>query len=142
MTTQTIMFDPARLPARDEDGTTMHPDLFLRCWYDGNPEDEAPCRRASFNSMGLDIVDFDADRDDCIGWEPDVPAPVDSRAWRLVAIYDGEDGPTATFVRDLSPTSPILPERSCRKCGCTEARACPGGCSWQEPDLCSACVSA
>lgn len=28
---------------------------------------------------------------------------------------------------------------SCRSCGCTEAFACPGRCSWQEPGLCSEC---
>lgn len=28
----------------------------------------------------------------------------------------------------------------CRTCGCTDDRACPSGCSWAEPDLCSACV--
>lgn len=32
-------------------------------------------------------------------------------------------------------------ERACRKCGCTEARACAGGCSWIEWDLCSRCVA-
>lgn len=31
---------------------------------------------------------------------------------------------------------------SCRQCGCTDGLACPGGCSWVEPDLCSACASA
>lgn len=30
-------------------------------------------------------------------------------------------------------------ERACRVCGCTDARACAGGCSWVEDDLCSAC---
>lgn len=29
---------------------------------------------------------------------------------------------------------------ACRVCGCTEERACPGGCWWVEPDLCSECV--
>lgn len=29
----------------------------------------------------------------------------------------------------------------CRKCGCTDERACDGGCHWIEPDLCSACVT-
>lgn len=29
---------------------------------------------------------------------------------------------------------------ACRVCGCTEERACEGGCSWVEPDLCSACA--
>jgi ParB family chromosome partitioning protein len=30
----------------------------------------------------------------------------------------------------------------CRKCGCTEEAACPGGCAWVEDDLCSACAPA
>lgn len=30
---------------------------------------------------------------------------------------------------------------TCRGCGCTDDHACPGGCSWVEPDLCSACYS-
>ncbi len=30
-------------------------------------------------------------------------------------------------------------ERQCRKCGCTDEQACPGGCSWVENDLCSQC---
>jgi hypothetical protein len=30
-------------------------------------------------------------------------------------------------------------EPQCRKCGCTEDRACPGGCSWVAPNLCSKC---
>lgn len=28
----------------------------------------------------------------------------------------------------------------CRDCGCTDERACPEGCFWVAPDLCSACV--
>ena len=28
----------------------------------------------------------------------------------------------------------------CRVCGCTDDRACDGGCWWVQPDLCSACV--
>ena len=31
------------------------------------------------------------------------------------------------------------PER-CRVCGCTDDCACPGGCHWVEPGLCSACA--
>lgn len=31
-------------------------------------------------------------------------------------------------------------ERSCRICGCTQLRACPGGCYWVDDDLCSACA--
>ena len=30
---------------------------------------------------------------------------------------------------------------ACRTCGCTEARACPGGCAWVGYKLCSECAS-
>jgi hypothetical protein len=30
-------------------------------------------------------------------------------------------------------------ERSCRLCGCTDRRACRGGCHWVDERLCSAC---
>lgn len=30
----------------------------------------------------------------------------------------------------------------CRVCGCSDDDACPGGCYWVEPDLCSACAGA
>lgn len=29
-------------------------------------------------------------------------------------------------------------DRACRYCGCTDDRACPGGCAWVAPDVCSA----
>lgn len=39
--------------------------------------------------------------------------------------------------------NPLAGVRQCRKCGCTDDRACPGGCWWvPDPDggdLCSAC---
>lgn len=31
-------------------------------------------------------------------------------------------------------------EEVCRVCGCTKYTACPGGCYWVEPGLCSACA--
>lgn len=31
-------------------------------------------------------------------------------------------------------------EASCGVCGCTQDAACAGGCSWIEPDVCSACL--
>lgn len=37
------------------------------------------------------------------------------------------------------PAEPAAPQR-CRVCGCTDERACPGGCEWVEPDLCSRCA--
>ncbi len=30
--------------------------------------------------------------------------------------------------------------RSCRGCGCTDERACRGGCYWVAPNLCSRCA--
>lgn len=31
-------------------------------------------------------------------------------------------------------------EAPCRVCGCTNDRACDGGCYWSQPDLCSSCA--
>jgi hypothetical protein len=31
-------------------------------------------------------------------------------------------------------------ERYCVRCGCTDARACEGGCSWVTLDECSTCI--
>lgn len=31
------------------------------------------------------------------------------------------------------------PPESCVGCGCTDDRACPGGCCWTVPGVCSAC---
>lgn len=33
-----------------------------------------------------------------------------------------------------------LEEPTCRECGCTDDRACEGGCYWAGPDICSNCV--
>jgi hypothetical protein len=30
-------------------------------------------------------------------------------------------------------------QRTCRFCGCSDEKACEGGCSWVDLDLCSAC---
>jgi hypothetical protein len=31
-------------------------------------------------------------------------------------------------------------ESPCRECGCTDSLACPQGCGWAQPDLCSVCA--
>ncbi|MEN6537813.1 MAG: hypothetical protein ABFD89_29445 [Bryobacteraceae bacterium] len=31
-------------------------------------------------------------------------------------------------------------EMVCRVCGCSDTRACPGGCYWAAPGLCSKCA--
>lgn len=63
--------------------------------------------------------------------------------------YDRDCGAFKTTVkthghcRHHSPADqsapPGKPEARCRLCGCTDNHACPGGCWWVEPDLCSAC---
>ncbi|MEY2161328.1 hypothetical protein [Rhodanobacter sp. FW106-PBR-LB-2-11] len=56
------------------------------------------------------------------------------------AASDSESAPDFEAKADVRP--PLLSQSgSCRVCGCTESFACPGGCSWVEPDLCSACQS-
>lgn len=32
-------------------------------------------------------------------------------------------------------------QQHCHVCGCTDDRACAGGCSWMTPDLCSGCAT-
>ncbi|MBI4569459.1 MAG: helix-turn-helix domain-containing protein [Planctomycetes bacterium] len=38
------------------------------------------------------------------------------------------------------PTSPPRHRTACILCGCTEARACAGGCGWAWNGLCTACL--
>ena len=44
--------------------------------------------------------------------------------------------------RDYVPTGSALEGVGprCRRCGCSEFNACPGGCWWVERDLCSRCA--
>jgi hypothetical protein len=44
---------------------------------------------------------------------------------------------TRLTVRDDSYRCPTCDAKVCVVCGCTEKRACPGGCSWVEPGFCS-----
>jgi hypothetical protein len=52
----------------------------------------------------------------------------------------GEEG--AAFFRALAEKKLSGP-RACRRCGCTDDRACPGGCAWMPhlKDVCSACAT-
>lgn len=36
--------------------------------------------------------------------------------------------------------TPTEKKRTCRYCGCTDIKACPGGCHWVTDDLCSICA--
>ena len=57
---------------------------------------------------------------------------------QMVGEHCGVD--TATFLRafhELMRGIGMVPR--CRRCSCTENRACPGGCSWVQVSLCSRC---
>lgn len=34
----------------------------------------------------------------------------------------------------------LADESGCRECGCSESLACPQGCGWAQPDLCTVCA--
>ena len=107
----TMLFDPATLPPRDEDGYTWHPDLDERFEH---PElGEEYISADQFRAHGLEVVTVEFEFD-CTeaeskryyengetvpGWKPTEPAGGD---WRLAAVYDCEDGPVAMFVRDIA----------------------------------------
>ncbi len=58
--------------------------------------------------------------------------------------YEGFTNGLEAVTSGLSTVSPrdaaATSERKCRVCGCTDAKACPGGCYWVEDDLCSTCA--
>ena len=43
--------------------------------------------------------------------------------------------------RDIDMLVAIGELHRCAVCGCTELTACPGGCVWATPTLCSRCVA-
>ncbi len=51
--------------------------------------------------------------------------------------YEEYDQRKTTLLEQLGALSS---EWVCRVCGCTDLNACPDGCSWVEPNLCSRCV--
>lgn len=60
---------------------------------------------------------------------------------RIDALLDEHAPSFAPAGQFLLPPADLT-EGVCRDCGCTDERACPGGCSWAEPDLCSVCAAA
>ena len=110
------LFDPSRLPARDESGYTYHPDLDK--FLDGDEDDEQVINQAMLRAAGFvdDYVSFEGDCEDeamvtryfedgegVVGWEPTKP---DGDGWECVAIYDTENAPYAMFVRAVSIGEP------------------------------------
>lgn len=50
-----------------------------------------------------------------------------------------EHSPTERPIPDLHSLAGL---RFCHRCGCTDEHACPDGCTWAGPALCSACATA
>lgn len=57
-------------------------------------------------------------------------------AWALYGDGVGRFGHGACIAGD--PAAPV-PAMACEGCGCTDLRACAGGCSWTAPGWCSTC---
>ena len=53
---------------------------------------------------------------------------------------DDPAGIDQIFTGDRVPEGPFDPPMQCRECCCTDECACPGGCYWVEPGLCSTCA--
>lgn len=60
----------------------------------------------------------------------------------LVAQIEAQDQKMLERDRELEAKAKVggATPGVCRVCGCTDECACPGGCSWVESDLCSACA--
>lgn len=111
------LFNPERMPSRNsEDGQAIHPDIFRREWYAEDPANgdalviSERLRAAGWETTSTEIppeLIEDGDGvplqgDDyyraVVAWQPSQPH---GDGWQLVAVYDSEDGPCATFVRRL-----------------------------------------
>jgi|ERR1039458_4754818 hypothetical protein len=55
-------------------------------------------------------------------------------ASKFIVVYEQE-------TEDAEVTAHVfnIADRKCAACGCTEQKACPGGCEWVDWDLCTAC---
>ncbi|RVU14934.1 hypothetical protein [Methylobacterium oryzihabitans] len=58
----------------------------------------------------------------------------------LVALLDAARPEILSVQAGPDPRLPARLGRICRGCGCSQADACAEGCTWVEPDLCSACA--
>jgi hypothetical protein len=63
-------------------------------------------------------------------------------AGRRLFYFDSDGQLDELLIKDglFAGFAPGPRPQKCRVCGCTEDRACPGGCSWVAVDLCSACA--
>jgi len=64
-------------------------------------------------------------------------APDDGTGW-INDLLEAEDRDAAEAARQARIAAGF--EYACVVCGCSESRACPGGCVWAAPNLCSRCA--
>lgn len=108
MNETTVLFHPARLPARDESGFTIHPDLDDPRWERPILGEEYVCT-LKLAQAGFEMTERDAELEDpsrdsdnassCAAW---TPPDLTSESFRLVCIAETEDGITAWYVRPVS----------------------------------------
>ena len=98
--------------ARDEMGFAWHPEL---------PQlDEGMKPRAFFAALGIELQHTMAEDDvewealdamsDSANWSTWTPQSPSGEAWKLVAIFDTEDGPAAWWMRELHATHEEMPQ--------------------------------
>ena len=88
-----------------------------------------------------DIIEDDEDLEDELDDDDDIDD--EDEEWLTpegtVAVLERAMAEGAGFMRNGLISIPR--EMCCRRCGCTDDRACPGGCAWVAPNLCSRCLS-
>jgi hypothetical protein len=84
-----------------------------------------------------ELTPFDAVRD---GFRADSPKAVVAELLLELGRLNKDLKADSTVFINLTPIVVRFEERMCKKCGCTQQRACEGGCTWVQDDLCSRCA--
>lgn len=103
------IFDQSAMPSRNAEGFVFHPDLDDRWHHPVLGEefmDTLKLAEAGFAWTWRDMEDDVSEEDfvaacdacDCTSW---TPPDLSKDGWKLVAIYDTEDGPRAFYVRPI-----------------------------------------
>lgn len=92
-----------RAPERDEMGLGDHPELPML--------DEGMMPRSFFAALGLELAHTSAEdqldwdvlgaMSEAVNWADWLPTPPQGDGWKLVSIFDTEDGPVAWWLREL-----------------------------------------
>jgi len=88
----------------------------------GRPVDQEPVEIGPY-----DVMQLEASAEDGAAEETD--REILARAYELQGMERARQARIAAGV-----------EMQCRVCGCSDSRACDGGCVWAEPFLCSQCA--